>query len=406
MLWRVTRRAGLSNYGCAAAGSLVICNALRNVSVTYKMECCVKARIVGTGASVPPLVVDNRRLLEIFPGPRKSPWTAAEFEQKTGIRERRFSFDLDDLTGRAMVPAGYGEPPGPAGLLAEEALVEALGAAGVEPLQLDGLVYGTCTPDVLHFGSDAQMLHQRLGMRTDATVLQVDVGCGGAVFCLQWAKELLLGGARQRIAVVVTNAMSPLYDRSVYGEALTFGDCEVEAFLTPLLFGDGAGAVVLEAVCDEHSSGMLSALTINESYEIAMKPAGGNLRPPGGVTTALSDHAFYIVGKRVAEAYAPVMKKAIDHAVAEARMTVDDMTRVLVHQANLRLIEKLSDVANIDPERMPINVDRYGNTSAASVLILLAEDIRAGNISLGSGEPVVLATIGANFQYGAHVIRL
>ncbi|WP_280273147.1 3-oxoacyl-ACP synthase III family protein [Nocardia wallacei] len=366
----------------------------------------MKARIVGTGASVPPLVIDNDRLLEIFPGPKKKHWTAAEFEQKTGIRERRFFFDIDNRTGRAVVPAGYGRPPGPAGTLAERALIEALERAGIEPDRLDGLVYGTCTPDLLHFGSDAQMIHHRLGMRTDATVLQVDVGCGGAAFCLQWAKELLIGGKRQHIAVVVTHAMSPLYDRTVYAGAIPFDGGEVEAFLTPLLFGDGAGAVVLEAVGDDSCSDMVSSLTVNEYFEIASMAGGGNLRPAGMPGTLPGDHAFHVVGKRVAEAYVPVLKKAIDHVVGGARVSLDDMTRIFVHQANLRLIEKLAAATGIESERMPTNVDRYGNTSAASVLILLAEEVRAGRVVLGSGDPVVIATIGANFQYGAHVIRL
>ncbi|WP_280472802.1 3-oxoacyl-ACP synthase III family protein [Nocardia asiatica] len=366
----------------------------------------MKVRIAGAGASVPPTVIANDRLLRMFPGPRKNPWNAARFEQKTGIRERRFFFDLDDRTGRAAIPEGYGEPPGPAAILAERALIEALERAGVDPAGLDGLVYGTCTPDLLHFGSDAQMLHHRLGMRSDATVLQVDVGCGGAAFCLQWAKELLLGGHRERIAVVLTHTMSLLYDPTVYAGAIQFDDSEVESFLSPLLFGDGAGAVVLEVVGDDSASEMASSLTVNEFYEIARVSGGGNLRPAGLPGTALADHAFYVIGKRVAEAYAPVLKKAIDHAVAAARISLADVTSVLVHQANLRLIEKLRDALGIAPERMPANVDRYGNTSAASVLILLAEEVRAGRLVLGSGDPVVLATIGANFQYGAHVIRL
>ncbi|WP_406230062.1 3-oxoacyl-ACP synthase III family protein [Nocardia sp. NBC_01009] len=366
----------------------------------------MKVRIIGTGASVPNLVMTNERLLDMFPGPRKNPWTPTEFEQKTGIRQRRFSVDLDDRTGRAVFPPGYGEPPGPAGILAENALQEALTTADIDARELDGLIIGCCTPDLLHFGTDAQLLHHRLGMRPDATVLQTDVGCGGAVFCLQWAKEMLLSGIRKRIAVVITHTMSPLFDSEMYTGSVTFDENEVGAFLTPLLFGDGAGAVILEATDDDSNSGIVSSLAVNEHYEITLRPGGGNLHPPGLPSTALSDHAFYITGKRVADAYVPVMKKSIDHALAEARMDADDIARFYPHQSNLRLIERLMDAANMREDRTATNVERYGNTAGASVLILLAEDVRAGTVTLGGGEPVVVAAIGANLQYGAHVIRL
>ncbi|MFQ6332156.1 hypothetical protein ACLMAL_39455, partial [Nocardia sp. CWNU-33] len=106
------------------------------------------------------LVMTNERLLDMFPGPRNNPWTPTEFEQKTGIRQRRFSVDLDDKTGRAVFPPGYGEPPGPAGILAENTLQEALTTAGIDARELDGLIIGCCTPDLLHFGTDAQLLGQ------------------------------------------------------------------------------------------------------------------------------------------------------------------------------------------------------------------------------------------------------
>ncbi|MET8877290.1 3-oxoacyl-ACP synthase III family protein [Nocardia sp. NPDC004604] len=366
----------------------------------------MKVRITGAGASVPPMAMSNERLLNIFPGPRKRPWTPADFEKKTGIRERRFSFDLDDRTGRAVFPDGYGEPPGPAGVLTESALLEALAVAGVGAEDLDGLIIGCCTPDQLHFGSDAQLLHHRLGMRPDAALLQIDIGCGGAIFCLQWAKELILSGARKRVAVVMTHVMSPLFDREMYSGGVEYDRRANEAFLTALLFGDGAGAVILEATDDDSASEMLSSIAINEYFEIAVRRAGGNLHPPGLPTTATHDHAFHIIGKRVADAYAPVLKKVIDHALADARMDIGDIARFYPHQSNLRLIEQLIDVGGLPPNRTATNVERYGNTSGASVLILLAEDIRNGVTTLGSGDPVVIAAIGANLQYGTHVIRL
>jgi len=366
----------------------------------------MKVAITGTGAAVPPVVMGNEKLLRLFPGPRTKPWTVDEFETKTGIHERRFCFDLDDRTGRAIMGAADLAAPGPAGRLAEAAVWEALATADVEPAELDGLVVGSCTPDTLHFGGDGQLLHHRLGMRPDALVLQTDIGCAGAPLCLQWAKEMILGGVRRRIAVVLVHVMSPLFDRDLYGDRVDADGGAAEAFLTTLLFGDGAGAVVLEAVGDDSPSEMVSSVTTNEMYPIAVRPGGGGLRPPGLPSTAPTDHAFYILGRRVAQAYAPRMTVSIHDALRAAGMSVSDISRFYPHQSNRRLIEQLIDRAGLAEDRTAIHVDRYGNTSGASVLILLAEDVRKGVVSLGSGEPVTLAAIGANLQNGAHVIRL
>lgn len=366
----------------------------------------MKVRVVGTGASVPPLVMTTERLLGHYPGPRRHPWTAEEFEKKTGIRERRFCVDLDKDTGRALRWPDGPAVAGPAVQLAEQALIEALERAGIESRELDALVVGGCTPDRPHFGSDAQLLHHRLGMRRDAVVLQTDVGCGGAPFCLQWASEMILSGVRRNVAVVLVQTISPLFDPEVYAGHLEYDNTANEAFLTTLLFGDGAGAVVLQAADDGGRSAILSSRLTNTHYEITARPAGGNLRPPGRPDIVPSDHAFYVVGRRVADAYPHRMHDIIDQVRNAAGLGGDDVARYFPHQSNLRLIEQLMLVADLPEDRTSINVDRYGNTSGASVLILLAEDVRGGIVELGSGAPIVIAAIGANLQVGAQAIAL
>ncbi|MFE2961053.1 3-oxoacyl-ACP synthase III family protein [Nocardia tengchongensis] len=366
----------------------------------------MKVRIAGVGAAVPEAVIPTAKLLSIFPGPRKKPWTADEFVAKTGIRERRFSVDLDENSGMPIFPPGYGVAPGPAGTLAEEAIREALDSAGLDPGDLDALIFGSNTPDTLHFGTDAQHLHYRLGMRPDASALHVDLGCGGSVFALQWAKEMILSGARRHVAVVLTQVVSPLLNRLTYAGSLDYGGNDNEAFLTALLFGDGAGAAILTRTDDDSESELVSAVTLNEYFEIAVQRAGGNLRPPGFPGLNPSDFAVHIIGKRVADAYAPVLERVIGQALSEAGMGTGDIAKFYLHQSNRRLIEQLADDLGAEGARVPINVDRYGNTSGASVLILLAEEVRAGAVALGSGEPVVIAAVGANLQYGAHVVRL
>lgn len=365
----------------------------------------MKVRIISSGAAVPDRVVYNEELTEKFPGPIKKPWTAAEFEKKTGIRERRFFCELDDR-GRALLPSVEPGQPGPAGTLMESALREALERSDIDPATLDGLIVGSVTPDRPHFGDDGQLLHHRLGMRPDASVLQVDIGCGGAAFCLQWAQEILLSGLRRRLAVVMVQTTSPRLAPDVYSGQVWRDGKASEAFLSALLFGDGAGALILEATDTDAPSGFESSVTRNEYCHIVEVPGGGNLKPPGRSDTDPTDFAFHVIGRRVADSYAPEMIRSISDVMSGTRLTLPEISRFYLHQPNLRLVEKLIAEAGIPADRTAINVDRYGNTSHAGVVIALAEDIRAGVVEFGSGTPILMASIGANFQNGAHVIRL
>jgi 3-oxoacyl-[acyl-carrier-protein] synthase III len=356
--------------------------------------------IAGAGGYVPPNVVSNARLVQAIPG-----WPAERIEEKTGILERRHAVPFDAETGRAIVPA---EPvdPGPSVQMAELALRDALAMAGMRASELDGLVLTTCSPDQVNFSHDAMILHKRLGMRPEAFALMHDDGCGGAMFHLAMARETLMSGQRKAIAVVGVNAFSPHMDREAYAGKLLRSGGEIGSFLSWYLFGDGAGAVILRAEAQRGASGFIGSYAANEHLDLVIRRGGGGMWPAIPGRSQVTDNAFYVDGKLVASSYGPMLRSAIDGALARAEVGLGDISRFYLHQANKRVLEAFIKDNGIDPARVPMHMERYGNMVSAGTLVLLAEDLQAGNVKLGSGELVLLAALGAGAQRAAHVIRL
>ncbi|MFT3772370.1 MAG: 3-oxoacyl-[acyl-carrier-protein] synthase III C-terminal domain-containing protein [Minicystis sp.] len=356
--------------------------------------------IAGAGGYVPPLVVKNERLVKAIPG-----WTPERIAEKTGILERRFAWDFDEESGRAVAP-GVIEDPGASVQLMEPALREALSLARLHPADLDGLIVTGCTPDQTNFSHDAMILHKRLGMRPEAFALVHDDGCGGALFHLAMARELILSGQRRTIAVVGVNAFSPHLDREVYSGKLRQNGKELGSFLSFYLFGDGAGAVILRGETAPGPSGILASYAANEHLDLVIRRGGGGMWPahPGRSTPA--DFGFFVDGQLVATCFAPYLKKAIDGALARSELGLGDIQRFYLHQANKRVLEAFIKDAGIPADRVAMHMHRYGNMVTAGTLVLLAEDLREGVVKLGSGEPILMAAIGAGAQCAAHVIRL
>ncbi|MFO0589002.1 MAG: 3-oxoacyl-[acyl-carrier-protein] synthase III C-terminal domain-containing protein [Polyangiaceae bacterium] len=356
-------------------------------------------KIAGVGGHVPPIQVTNERLVKAIPG-----WTAERIEEKTGIRERRYLWDFDEVTGRAIAP-GPIEDPGPSVQVAEPALREALDAAGMKASELDGLFLTTCTPDQINFNHDAMMLHKRLGMRPDAFALRFDDGCGGAMFHLAMARELILSGQRKSIAIVGSTAFSPHLDRQVYSGKLPHNGKALGSFLSFYLFGDGAGAMILKA--DSHgSSGILGSHAENEHLDLVIRRGGGSMYPAHPNRSEVTDSAFYVDGQLVATSFGPVLGKAIRGALARAEVSLGDIQRFYLHQANKRVLTAFIEQEGIPAERTPMHMERYGNMVTAGTMVLLADDLREGKVQLGSGELILMAALGAGAQSAAHVIRL
>ncbi len=354
--------------------------------------------ISGAGGYLPPRVVTNARLVQAVPG-----WTADRIEEETGIVERRHLWDIDEATGTVIAPEVM-EAPGPCVQMAEPALLEALQRAGLTPQDLDGIVLTTCTPDKTNFSHDAMILHHRLGMRPEAFALVHDDGCGGALFHVAMVREMMQGGGRRHVAVIGVNAMSPLIDRDVYTRERAYDGRTLGAYLTPYLFGDGAGAVIL-SISDDERSGFVASYAANRRADLVIRDSGGGMFPanPGRRD---SDPAFYVDGRLVAECFAPFLSEAIEGALARAGLTIDQIDRFYLHQANKRVLEQFIKEKGIPRDRVGMHMERYGNITTAGTLVLLAEELRDGIVALGSGQLILMAAIGAGSQCAAHVIRL
>ncbi len=364
--------------------------------------------VVGAGAFVPSRVVSNARIARAIPG-----WPAERIEEKVGIRERRFLWDIDEVTGRAVPPPendGHFYPATNTDMC-EVALRKALEQSGVAPGELDALFVVTCTPDAPHFHHDAMELHRRLELREDAFAMLMDDGCGGTPYVLDLVKKMMEGGRFRTVAVVASAFTSPLGNREVYTDELPPAPGRSKAlqgYLSMYVFGDGAGAVVLRTQPGgEHGAGILGSFSGNAHGDLVIRKGGGLLKlpyQPG--RTRPSDMAFVVDGFRVARSYPEYMQKCLDTVLGPHPELRPQVKRYYFHQPNKRVLDHFTQRAGLPPEAVACNVDRYGNTSAAGMFILLAEDLESGRVRLGSGDVVVVAAVGANIHYGAQLVWL
>ena len=321
----------------------------------------VYARIAGTGSYLPEKVLTNDDLSKIVD--TSDEWIAA----RTGIRERRIAAD--------------GETTGD---LAYHASVRALEAAGVDASELDLIVLGTTTPDLV-FPSTACLLQHRLGANGCAA-FDVNAACSGFVFALAVADKFIASGAAKTVLVVGSETLTRMVD---WTERTT---C--------VLFGDGAGAVVLKA---DSETGILST---------HLHADGGKkelLWSPVGVSVGFKEHEKN-AGVRINMAGSDVFKhavKALDSVVEETLeangLDRHDIDWLIPHQANLRIIEATAKRLDMPMERVIVTVDRHGNTSSGSVPLALDEAVRSGRVQ--RGQLVLLEAFGGGFTWGSALLR-
>ncbi len=322
--------------------------------------------ILGTGSEIPSKVITNSDLEKMID--TTDEWITV----RTGIKQRRV---LEDGKGNAD--------------MAFHAAKRALEDAGVEPKELDAIVMGTVTADY-PFPSSACVLEHKLGARR-AFSFDVNAACSGFLNALAVADSFVRTGAIRRALVVGSDALSRLMnwrDRS-----------------TCILFGDAAGAVVLGA-SESGDRGILSTkLRTDGSYvKTLYVPAGGSLKPARLETVRMNEHTIVMNGKEVFKVAVRSMEDISREALQEAGVSIDQVALVVPHQANQRIIVALAERLRLPMERIMVNVDRYGNTSAASVPVALDEAKRSNRIQ--AGDLVLLTSFGAGFSWGAAVVRL
>jgi len=271
--------------------------------------------------------------------------------------------------------------------MAAEASQHAMEKAGIQPGELDTIILSTATPDRL-LPSTAVDLQAALGA-SRAAALDIGAACSGWLYGMTVAEGLIASGAAETILVAGSEKMSAIVDWKDRA--------------TCVLFGDGAGAVVLKR--SRAGKGILSSFMRSDGQlaDLLYRPSGGATNP---MTSAILDERSHLVrmaGREVFKHAVRSMSEAADRALDAARLTAADIDLFIPHQANIRIIEATAKHANIPMDKVYINVDRYGNTSSASIPIALDEAAERGLVREGS--TVLLVAFGAGFTWASMIIR-
>ena len=316
-------------------------------------------KIVGYGVFTPEHVVTNHDLAEEWD--TNHDWIV----QRSGIHERRFA-----------------SPEEPTHVMATKAALDALDDAGLEPTDLDMIIVGTCLTE--YFTPSVACLVQRDIGANGIPAYDISAGCTGFLYALSSAYQFLESGAVKRILVIGAENITRF---------LQTGDRS-----TAILFGDAAGAVIVEATdepCGLHGF-MLGA--DGSGYDAIMLNTSSN-------RGALDEgHKLEFNGKKVFRFASRVLGSACQEALDKAGMTLDDVDWIIPHQANLRIIQSAARDMKVPMEKFIINVDKYGNTSSASVPLALYEGIESGKIK--PTDTVLMVAFGAGLTWGAAVLQL
>ena len=325
------------------------------------------AYIAGTGKGVPSKVMTNHDFAALGLETDHD-WIV----ERTGIVERRIA--RDDETTCSM---------------AAEASREAMARAGVSPGEIDCIVLSTATTDRL-LPATAVDLQAALGA-TRASAFDISAACSGWIYGMTVAEGLIQSGVVETALVVSAEKMSAIVDWKDRA--------------TCVLFGDGAGAVVLKRNKAQPNKGILSAFMRSDGTlaELLWRPSGGAKVPFS--EAVLDDRSTYLkmAGREVFKHAVRSMSEACDRALDGAKLRGDDIDILIPHQANVRIIEATAKYANISMDKVYVNVERYGNTSSASVAIALDEAIECGRIK--EGMHVLLVAFGAGFTWASMVLR-
>ena len=324
----------------------------------------VNAHVTGWGRYAPAQVLTNHDLERMVD--TNDEWIVS----RTGIRERRVAAAHETTASMAAV-----------------ASLRAIRTAGIEPDDIDLILLATLTPDYW-MPSTAALVKEAIG-NTRAAAMDVSAACSGFVYAYASAQAHIASGMAKHVLVIGAELLTRFLD---YGDRST---C--------ILFGDGAGAVVLSA-SDEPGGGLGIELTTEPqgAYMIWL-PAGGAKAPPSPGTIARGEHYIRMEGRETYRFATRTMATTALESVRRAGLQPSDIDLFIPHQANIRIIEAVAKGLDLPMERMYVNLDRYGNTSAASVPIALAEAANEGRIKVG--DHVVLVAFGAGFTSGAVTIQ-
>jgi 3-oxoacyl-[acyl-carrier-protein] synthase-3 len=319
-----------------------------------------QAHITGWGVKVPNRIMTNVDISKMVD--TNDEW----IRSRTGIRERRIA-----------------APEESSASLAADAALEALEVANLSPVDIDLIIVATSSPEHL-FPATASLVQDRIGA-LKAGAFDISAACTGFIFALNMAAQSIRTGSIENAIVIGSETLSRLTNWKDRG--------------TCILFGDGAGAFVLQA--SEERGGVLSAVMRSDGSggDLLILPAGGSKLPASDKTVANGDHFIHMDGRGVFRFATRVMAQATREAVELAGLKLEDVNWIIPHQANQRIIETAARNLKLPLNQFVINLDRYGNTSTASIPLATVEAVQDGRLK--PGDQVVFVGFGAGLTWGA-----
>jgi len=335
------------------------------LTLTVRPIVGTRAKITALGTYVPPQIVTNKDLEKLVE--TNDQWIM----ERTGIRERH------------KLAAGLGTSD-----MCTEAAKKCLAVRGIEASEVEVIIVGTVTPDMM-FPATACLVQDKIGAK-GAWGFDVSAGCSGFVFALQAGVKLVESGAHKKVMVIGADANTRMTD---YTDRTT---C--------VLFGDGAGAVLIEP-CGDDEIGFIDFIhEVDGSGGASLNlKGGGSLNPSSHETVDKKMHYIYQDGPAVYKFAVRKMSEVTARVLERNGVTGADLGCFIPHQANKRIITATADRLGMDPERVIINIEKYGNTSAGTIPLAMETAVEEGK--LNKGNLVLLAAVGAGFTVGACLLR-
>jgi 3-oxoacyl-[acyl-carrier-protein] synthase-3 len=324
----------------------------------------IRTRIISTGSYVPESIITNRDLEKIID--TSDEWIM----ERTGIRERRIA-DASQATSD----------------LAYEAAQKALKKAHLKSKDIDLIITATCTPD-MPFPSTACILQDRLGMKYSAA-FDINATCSGFLYGLHIANALIKSEAHKRILLVGAEVLSRVTDW--------------QDRTTCVLFGDGAGAVILEGTKEKRGIISTHIQSDGSFSDLIMLPGGGSRSSCSHESILKKLHFIKMKGNETFKVAVRTLAELAAGTLEENRLDPSKLSLLIPHQANLRIIQATARRLKLPEEKVFLNIEKYGNTSAASIPIALDEAVSAGRVN--NGEYILLEAFGAGLTWASALLK-
>jgi 3-oxoacyl-[acyl-carrier-protein] synthase-3 len=320
--------------------------------------------ITGVGSYVPARVLTNSELEKMVD--TSDEWITT----RTGIKERRLAA-RDEYTSD----------------LAARAAMKAIQRAGISPTEIDLIIVATITPD-MPFPSTACLVQKKIGARR-AAAFDLEAACSGFIYALEIAQQFIMSRTYDTVLVIGAEKLSSIVDW--------------EDRNTCVLFGDGAGAAVLQN--RPHAHGLLTAVmgADGDKADLLFMPGGGSRCPASTESVASRLHYLRMEGKETFKNAVQAMQTAAEESLRRCEIDISRIKLIIPHQANRRIIDAVGERLGAKPEQLFVNLHKYGNTSAASVAIALDEAVESGRVH--RGDLILLVVFGAGLTWGAAVIE-